>query len=56
LNVAITRAALDVRSAAFGAGSSPRRSRIHAAWRASTEAIFAAAASVPFVRLGACAL
>ena len=36
---------------ADGAGSSPRRSRIHAAWRASTDTIVATAASDGLVRL-----
>src|SRR5262249_22105952 len=43
-------------SAACGAGFWPVMSRIQAACRASTETISAAAASVPDVRLGACAL
>ena len=44
------------RSAARGAGFLPARSRIHAAWRASTETIREASASASGVRLAAAPL
>jgi len=50
---AITRAAPSAGLAAVGAGSSPSRSRIQAAWRASTETIVATAASDGLVRFAA---
>ena len=56
LKVSITRCASIAGSAASGAGFMPRRSRIQAAWRDSTETIRAAAASAGVVRFGACAL
>ena len=56
LNVSITRCASTVGSAASGAGFIPRRSRIHAACRDSTDTIRAAARSDALVRFGACAL
>ena len=56
LKVAITRLAVIGGSDACGAGTSPWMSRIHAAWRASTETILAAAARVALVRFGACEL
>ena len=43
-------------SDASGAGFIPRRSRIQAAWRDSTDTIRAAAASDGLVRFGACAV
>ena len=56
LKVSITRCASTDGSEASGAGFMPRRSRIQAAWRDSTETMRAAAASEPLVRFGACAL
>ena len=54
--VSTTRSAGIDGSAASGAGFMPRRSRIHAAWRDSTDTILAAAASDGLVRFGACAV
>src|SRR6185437_13146127 len=50
---ASTRAAPSLGLAGVGAGSSPARSRIQAAWRASTDTMVATAASDGLVRLAA---